>query len=102
MASKESLRVDRYWATVRQSTMNPQPDDLVTNTQWDVLTGEPRGVDYLEVDANGMPALWAVPHGTVEDGPVLLCFHGGGDVGGSRVSHPERFSHLAQASGAPP
>ena len=32
MASKESLRVDRYWATVRQSAMNPQPDDLVTNT----------------------------------------------------------------------
>ena len=100
MASKESLRVDRYWATVRQSTMNPQPDDLVTNAQWDLLTGEPRGVDYLEVEANGVPALWAVPHGTAEDGPVLLCFHGGGYVGGSMFTHRKMFAHLAKAVGA--
>ncbi|HEY2669370.1 MAG TPA: alpha/beta hydrolase [Rugosimonospora sp.] len=100
MVSKESLRVERYWATVRQSTMNPQPDDLVTNTQWDLLTGEPRGVDYLEVDANGVPALWAVPHGTAEDGPVLLCFHGGGYVGGSMFTHRKMFAHLATAIGA--
>src|SRR2546423_187256 len=99
MASKESLRVDRYWATVRQSTMNPQPDDLVTNDQWDLLTGEPRGVDYLEVDAAGVPALWAVPHGTAEDSPVLLCFHGGGYVGGSMFTHRKMFSHLAKAIG---
>lgn len=100
MASKESQRVDRYWATVRQSTMNPQPDDLVTNAQWDLLTGEPRGVDYLEVDVNGVPALWAVPHGTAEDGPVLLCFHGGGYVGGSMFTHRKMFAHLAKAIGA--
>jgi epsilon-lactone hydrolase len=100
MASKESLRVDRYWATVRQSAMNPQPDDLVTNTQWDLLTGEPRAVDYLEVDANGVPALWAVPHGTAEDDPVLLCFHGGGYVGGSMFTHRKMFAHLAKAIGA--
>lgn len=99
MASKESLRVNRYWATVRQSTMNPQPDDLVTNDQWDLLTGEPRGVDYLEVDAAGVPALWAVPHGTAEDSPVLLCFHGGGYVGGSMFTHRKMFSHLAKAIG---
>jgi epsilon-lactone hydrolase len=99
MASKESLRVDRYWATVKQSTMNPRPDDLVTNTQWDLLTGEPRGVDYLEVDANGVPALWAVPHGTAEDSPVLLCFHGGGYVGGSMFTHRKMYAHLAKAIG---
>jgi hypothetical protein len=48
MASKKSQRVDRYWKTVRQSAVAPQPDDLVSNAQWDVLTGEPGGVDYLE------------------------------------------------------
>ena len=63
MASKESQRVNRYWKTVRQSAVAPQPDDLVSNAQWDVLTGEPGGVDYLEIDAGGVPALWAVPHG---------------------------------------
>src|ERR1051326_4216025 len=100
MASKESLRVDRYWATVRQSAMNPQPDDLVTNAQWDLLTGEPRGVDYLEVDVDGVPALWAEPHETTEDSPVLLCFHGGGYVGGWMFSHRKRFANLAKAIGA--
>jgi monoterpene epsilon-lactone hydrolase len=71
MASKESQRVDRYWETVRRSAVAPQPDDLVTNAQWDVLTGEPGGVDYLEIDAGGVPALWAVPHRIAQDGPVL-------------------------------
>jgi acetyl esterase/lipase len=100
MASKESLRVHHYWTLARQSAMNPQPDDLVTNAQWDVLTAEPRGVDYLEVDADGVPALWTVPHGTPEDAPVLLCFHGGGYVGGSMFTHRKMFAHLAKAIGA--
>ena len=99
MASKESRRVDLYWETVRQSTMNPRPESLVTNAQWDLLTGEPGGVDYLEVDAGGGPALWAVPHGTAHDGPALLCFHGGGYVGGSMFTHRKLFAHLAKAIG---
>jgi acetyl esterase/lipase len=99
MASKESRRVNHYWETVLRSTMNPQPDDLVTNAQWDLLTGEPGGVDYLEADAGGVPALWAVPHGTASNGPVLLCFHGGGYVGGSMFTHRKMFAHLAKAIG---
>ena len=100
MASKESLRVSRYWETVRSSAGASQPDDLVTNAQWDVLTGEPGGVDYLEIDAGGVPALWAVPHGTAQDGPALLCFHGGGFIGGSMFTHRKMFAHLAKAIGA--
>ena len=100
MASNESQRVNRYWKTVRQSAVAPQPDDLVSNAQWDVLTGEPGGVDYLEIDAGGVPALWAVPHGTAQDGPVLLCFHGGGYIGGSMFTHRKMFAHLAKAIGA--
>jgi epsilon-lactone hydrolase len=100
MASRESQRVDNYWQTVRQASVNPQPDDLVSNAQWDVLTGEPGGVDYLEIDAGGVPALWAVPHGTAPDGPVLLCFHGGGYIGGSMFTHRKMFAHLAKATGA--
>ena len=99
MASKESRRVDLYWETVRQSTQNPRPENLVTNAQWDLLTGEPGGVDYLEIDAGGVPALWAVPHGTAHDGPALLCFHGGGWVGGSMFTHRKMFAHLAKAIG---
>jgi acetyl esterase/lipase len=92
--------VDHYWETVRRSAVAPQPDDLVTNAQWDVLTGEPGGVDYLEIDAGGVPALWAVPHRIAQDGPVLLCFHGGGYIGGSMFTHRKMFAHLAKAIGA--
>lgn len=30
---------------------------------WGDVTAEPRGVDYLEVSANGVPAMWLDPHG---------------------------------------
>lgn len=99
MTSMESQRVKVYWETVLQSTMNPKPANLVTNAQWDLLTGEPGGVDYLEIDAGGVPALWAVPHGVPHDGPALLCFHGGGYVGGSMFTHRKMFAHLAKTIG---
>lgn len=100
MPSKESRRVNHYWETVLQSMLNPDPENLVSNDQWDLLTGEPGGVDYIEVDAGGVPALWEVPHGTAADGPVLVCFHGGGYVGGSVFTHRKMFGHLAKAVGA--
>ncbi len=97
MASKESERVSRYWELVKQP---PEPDSLITNDSWEVLSSEPGGVDYLEIDAAGVPALWAIPHEVGEDGPVLLCFHGGGYVGGSMFTHRKMFAHLAKAIGA--
>jgi epsilon-lactone hydrolase len=42
----------------------------------------------------------AVAHGTAQDGPVLLCFHGGGYIGGSMFTHRKMFAHLAKAIGA--
>ncbi len=97
MASKESERVSRFWEV---SKMPAQSDSLITIDNWEVLSGEPGGVDYLEVDADGIPALWAVPHGVGQDSPVLLCIHGGGYVGGSMFTHRKMFAHLAKAIGA--
>ena len=98
MASKQSERVSRYWEAILEP---PRPDSLVSRAYgWDVLTGEPGGVDYLEIDAGGVPALWAVPHGVTEADPALLCFHGGGYVGGSMFTHRKMFAHLAKAIGA--
>jgi epsilon-lactone hydrolase len=62
------------------------------------VTGEPRGVDYIETSAGGVPALWAVPKGCVED-RVLLCSHGGGYVTGSMFTHRKLYAHLAKAVG---
>jgi acetyl esterase/lipase len=66
---------------------------------WGDVTAEPGGVDYLEVDAGGVQAMWAAPHGGADD-RVLLCLHGGGFVGGSMYTHRKMFGHLAKAVGA--
>lgn len=61
-------------------------------------TGEPGGVDYIETDAGGVPALWAVPKGSVED-RALLCSHGGGYVAGSMYTHRKLYGQFAKAVG---
>jgi acetyl esterase/lipase len=70
------------------------PDD----ESWGNLTAEPRGVDYLETEAAGLPAMWAVPKGASTD-RVLMCIHGGGFVSGSIYTHRKMFGHLAKAAG---
>jgi acetyl esterase/lipase len=70
------------------------PDD----ESWGDLTAEPREVDYLETEAAGVPAMWAVPKGASTD-RVLMCIHGGGFVSGSIYTHRKMFGHLAKAAG---
>jgi len=70
------------------------PDD----ESWGDLTAEPRGVDYLETEAGGLPAMWAVPKRASTD-RVLMCIHGGGFVSGSIYTHRKMFGHLAKAAG---
>ena len=67
--------------------------------EWPQVTAEPRGVDYVEVDAGGVPSMWIAPKGAVED-RVLLAIHGGGFVTGSIYTHRKLFGHLAKAVGA--
>jgi len=66
---------------------------------WGDLTAEPGGVDYIEIEVAGLPALWAVPKESAED-RVVLSFHGGGFVSGSIYTHRKLFGHLAKAIGA--
>jgi acetyl esterase/lipase len=97
MASIQSGAVAKLYQTW---LANPAEDDVIRDQrQWDVLTAEPGGVDYLETDIGGVPALWAVPKGCAED-RVLLCVHGGGFVSGSIYTHRKLFAHLAEAVGA--
>lgn len=97
MPSKQSEAVRRRWEAARLAMMpgGPEgPDD----ESWGDLTAEPRGVDYLETEAGGQPAMWAVPKDSRPD-RVLLCLHGGGFVGGSVYTHRKMFGHLAKAAG---
>jgi acetyl esterase/lipase len=65
---------------------------------WGDVTAEPRGVDYREVSAAGVPAMWLEPHGAAKD-RVIVAFHGGGFVGGSLYTHRKMYGHLAKAAG---
>ncbi|TDD35291.1 alpha/beta hydrolase [Actinomadura sp. KC06] len=96
MPSEQSEAVKRHWAALRLA--GPQ-DAEVADDAWGGLTAEPRQVDYIETDAGGVPAMWAVPKRSSEQ-HVLLCIHGGGFVGGSKYSHRKMFGHLAKATGA--
>jgi len=97
MPSKQSDAVRRRWEASRLAMVQPgfdAPDD----ESWGDLTAEPRGVDYLETEAAGLPAMWAVPKAANTD-RVLMCIHGGGFVSGSIYTHRKMFGHLAKAAG---
>jgi acetyl esterase/lipase len=80
MASRQSKVLSKlYQDWLRLPGENPDwtAEDLrYMNEGWQVLTTEPGGVDYLEVDAGGVPAMWANPKGARAD-RVLLSIHGG-------------------------
>ena len=97
MPSKQSEAVRRHWESGWLAMTQPGyegPD----NESWGDLTAEPRAVDYLETEAGGLPAMWAVPKGASTD-RVLMCMHGGGFMGGSIYTHRKMFGHLAKAAG---
>jgi epsilon-lactone hydrolase len=62
------------------------------------LTTEPTGVRWTEVDAGGVPAIWADPTGGAED-RVIQYVHGGGYVIGSADYYRKLTGHLANAIG---
>jgi monoterpene epsilon-lactone hydrolase len=72
--------------------------DMGHDDSWGDVTAEPRGVDYLEVSADGVPAMWLEPHGAARD-RVVVALHGGGFVGGSLYTHRKLYAHLAKAAG---
>ena len=102
MASKQSeqlVTLYKGWTAALGANPEMPLDDMraMLDHLGDV-TAEPGGVDYLEVEAAGLPALWAVPKGCAQD-RVLFCSHGGGYVACSMYSHRKVYAHLAKAIG---
>ena len=56
------------------------------------------GIDYIEVDAGGVDAMWAVPKGASE-AHVIVCTHGGGFAVGTHYTHRKVFGHFAKQIG---
>ena len=102
MASTESAELAHlYQSWVAAMTAKPDMGlDEIRRlfSHWGDVTADPRGVDYLEIEVEGIPAMWAVPHGAARD-RVLLCSHGGGYVVGSMYTHRKLFGHIAKAVG---
>jgi acetyl esterase/lipase len=87
MPSRQSEAVRDYWRSATEAARknpNQTPEEVRERVEkyWPALTAEPGGLDYLEVEVAGLPALWAVPKGAAED-RVILSVHGGGGVSGS-------------------
>src|SRR6516164_4107933 len=82
MASKRTEELNAlYLGWVAALRANPEmPLDELRHMfdKWDSITGEPGGVDYIETDAGGVPAMWAVPKNCMQD-RVLLCARGKSD-----------------------
>jgi len=102
MASKQCeqlVSVYKGWIAALGANPNMPLDEMrVMFEHWGDVTAEPGGVDYIETDAGGVPALWAVPKNCAED-RVLLCSHGGGYVTGSMYTHRKVYGHFAKAVG---
>lgn len=102
MPSKESEELaDLYRSWVAAMTANPDMElEEIRRlfSHWGDVTADPPRVDYQEIQIDGIPAMWAIPHGAVHD-RVLLCSHGGGYVVGSMYSHRKLFGHIAKAVG---
>jgi monoterpene epsilon-lactone hydrolase len=62
------------------------------------LTGEPEGVTWTDVDAGGVPAIWADSSGGADD-RVVQYVHGGGYVIGAAEYYRKLTGHLANAIG---
>jgi acetyl esterase/lipase len=102
MASKQTEELNklyREWVAALQANPEMPLDELRHMfEQWERITGEPGGVDYIETDAGGVPAMWAAPKNCAQD-RVLLCAHGGGYVAGSMHTHRKVYAHAAKAIG---
>jgi monoterpene epsilon-lactone hydrolase len=101
MASQQSQANKMHWESIAANAGQPTTPEAVieyNEIHWPGLTAEPGGVDYIETDADGVPAMWIVPKEAVED-RVIFYSHGGGFISGSIYTHRKLVGHLAKAVG---
>ncbi|ANB75897.1 hypothetical protein AYM40_26740 [Paraburkholderia phytofirmans OLGA172] len=99
-AKSESLaNLYKSWSQAMRANSNMSLDEMRDLfSHWGDVTAEPGGVDYIEIEAGGVPAMWAIPKGGSLD-RALLCSHGGDYVAGSMYTHRKMFGHIAKAVG---
>lgn len=96
----EMLRANLWQIRNSAETIGlPSVDELRSlNDMMESLGSEPPGVDFEEIDLEGIRGMWATPENALND-RVLLYMHGGGGVFGSMKSHRKLVGHLAKSIG---
>ncbi|MGX1560899.1 alpha/beta hydrolase [Streptomyces sp. NPDC055506] len=100
--STEAQQFAQFLESVRAKASTPGLDLAVVRDIVDThasASTEPEGVTYADVDADGVPALWAIPESADPD-KALLHFHFGGSVAASITSDRKAAGHIAKAAGA--
>jgi acetyl esterase/lipase len=100
--SPQARQFAQFLESVRAKSSTPGLDlavvrDIVETHH--LASTESEGVTYAEVDANGVPAVWAIPK-DADPGRALLHFHFGGSVTASMHSDRKAAGHIAKAAGA--
>ncbi len=102
MASPEAEAIKAELRAFSESLQTDPPPELDEMRASYVTIGEiggtPEGVTWTEVDAGGVPAIWADPDGGATD-RALLYVHGGGYVIGAAKYYKNLTGHLANAIG---
>ncbi|MBI4693509.1 MAG: alpha/beta hydrolase [Gammaproteobacteria bacterium] len=102
MASPQALALKQGFKLFREQALaNPNQtlDQMRANAAgFGKLTADVPDVEYRDVDAGGVPAMWVVPEGAHQD-RVLLYTHGGGYVFCSVETHRRLAAHIARAIG---
>ena len=101
MASEQLEHMNELYASIKERLSQPNLDlattrDIVENLH--LAATEPEAVTYAEVDADGVPALWCIPHGS-DPARVLLHSHAGGSVVTSMHTDRKAVGHIAKVVG---
>lgn len=99
--SPQAQQFAQFLESVRAKWLTPGLDLGIVRDiaeTYHLASTEPEGVTYAEVDADGVPALWAIPAGADPD-RALLHFHFGGSVTASMHSDRKAAGHIAKAAG---
>ena len=76
--SKAAKEFIQYYTTLRTSLEEPDctlEEGRRLFEKWGDLGAEPREVDYIEFDADGVTCMWALPKERSDD-RILICCHG--------------------------
>lgn len=102
MASEQAEMMRSAMQRLRDHAQNmPQPTLAERRAVTEMLGGlttDPGGVTWTDVDAGGVPAIWAEPRSCAPD-RALLYLHGGGYTAGSASMYRRLTGHIAKAVG---